>query len=86
MTQQPNDRTDLLLGGLGSLVVNLGFLLAAAGDQRILLLLFASIIAGGVMIFTERGGIGMGIILGAVVAVIAALVIAGIFDWSPIRG
>lgn len=86
MDTQPNDRLDLLKGGLGSLVVNLGFLLAAAGDQRILLLLFASIILGGIMLFTERGGVGMGIILGAVVAVIAALAIAGIFDWSPIRG
>ncbi|MFL6158500.1 MAG: hypothetical protein ACJ72D_20610 [Marmoricola sp.] len=81
---EPRDGHDLLVGGAVSLAVNLGFLLIAKGDQRILLLLFASVIFGLISLATPKGAYGMGVILGAIVAVVVALALAGFAHWSPL--
>ncbi|MCW2786532.1 MAG: hypothetical protein JWP74_3049 [Marmoricola sp.] len=86
MEHEYNEKIEMLKGGIVSFAANLGYLIIAAGDQRILLVIFLSIIAGGVLLFTPRGGIGFGILLGAVAAVIVALSLAGFDGLSPIRG
>jgi amino acid permease len=84
METEPRDGHDLLIGGAISMVLNLGFLLIAKGDQRILLLLFATVIVGLVSLATPKGAYGMGIILGAMVACVIALALAGFAHWSPL--
>ncbi|MCW2856740.1 MAG: hypothetical protein JWR52_2355 [Marmoricola sp.] len=85
METQSSDRIEMLKGGTISFAVNLAYLfLGPHGDQRILLMLFATIIAGGVLLFTPRGGLGMGFLLGAVAAVVVGLAGAGLLGWSPI--
>ena len=84
-TETPaSDRIEMLKGGTISFVVNLAYLLGGPGDQRILLMIFATIIAGGILLFTPRGGLGMGFVLGAMAAVVVALCCAGFLGWSPI--
>lgn len=75
-----SDRSDLLLGGLSSVVVNLLWILVAPGDQRIILVAVASVVLGTVMLAGDRtGAYGMGIIVGAMLAGVIglALVAAG---------
>jgi hypothetical protein len=78
-TTTASDRVDLAVGTLGSLVLNLGYLLLFHGDQRMLLLLFASAVVGmGMLLHETRGGIGMGILVGSGLAIAAALAILAI--------
>jgi len=79
-----SDRIELIRGAVPSLVINLGFLLLA-GDQRILLLLFFSVIGGIGLLLTPRGALGFGILLGAMAASIIGLGLAGFAGWSPIN-
>lgn len=81
-----SDRIELIKGALPSLVVNLGFLLIAKGDHRIMLLLFASTILGIGLLLTPRGALGFGILLGAIAAVVIGLCLAGFAGWSPLSG
>ncbi len=84
-TETPaSDRIEMLKGGAISFVVNLGYLLGGPGDQRILLMLFATIIAAVILLLTPRGALGMGFLLGAMAAVVVALSCAGFLGWSPI--
>ena len=80
-----SDRIELIKGSVPSFLINLGFLLIAKGDQRILLLLFASTIMGVGLLLTPRGALGMGIILGAIGASVVALSLAGFLGWSPLH-
>jgi hypothetical protein len=79
------DRIEMVKGAVPSLVINLGFLLIAKGDQRILLLLFASVVAGVGLLLTPRGALGMGLIIGAMGASVIALCLAGFLGWSPLH-
>lgn len=78
-----SDRIELLKGAVPSLVLNLGYLLVSWGDQRILLMLFASTLAGIILLLTPRGALGMGILLGAIGAVVIGLCLAGFAGWNP---
>lgn len=84
METEQSDRIELIKGAVPSLVVNLGFLLLAGGDQRIMLLLFASTIVGIALLLTPRGALGFGILLGAIGAAVIGLCLAGFAGWSPI--
>lgn len=84
METPQSDRIELIKGSVPSLLINLGFLLIAKGDQRIILLLLASVIAGVILLLTPRGALGMGIILGAMAASITALCLVGFLHWSPL--
>lgn len=84
METPESDRIELVKGAVPSLLVNLGFLLIAKGDQRILLLLFASTIIGIGLLLTPRGALGFGIILGAIAACVVALALVGFLHWSPL--
>lgn len=79
-----SDRIELVKGAVPSLLVNLGFLLIAKGDQRIILLLLASVVVGIVLLLTPRGALGMGIIVGAMAAAAVALALAGFLGWSDL--
>ncbi|HET6151509.1 MAG TPA: hypothetical protein VFE15_01060 [Marmoricola sp.] len=79
-----HDGKEMLVAGAISLVVNLGFLLIAKGDQRMILLLILTTVVGLVLLITPKGAYGMGAILGAIVAVIIALCLAGFAHWSPL--
>lgn len=69
-----NDRVDLAFGTAGSFLVNLGYLLVVHGDQRMLLMLFASALVGmGLLLSATKGAVGMGIIIGSGLAIAAAL-------------
>ena len=84
METAESDRIELVKGAVPSLLLNLGFLLIAKGDHRILLLLFASTIVGIGLLLTPRGALGFGILLGAIAAVVVALCLAGFAGWSPL--
>ncbi|MBO9521005.1 MAG: hypothetical protein J7518_05650 [Nocardioidaceae bacterium] len=85
-TDRSTDRLDLAVGTLGSLVANLGYLLIFHGDQRMLLLLFASAVVGmGLLLHETKGGIGMGILFGAGLAIAAALAILAIGPGSIVH-
>jgi O-antigen/teichoic acid export membrane protein len=84
METPESDRIELIKGALPSLVINLGFLLIAKGDQRMILLLIFSTVIGLVMLLTPRGALGFGIILGAIAAAVIALALAGFAHWSPL--
>jgi hypothetical protein len=80
------DRVDMAIGTAGSLVLNLGYLLLFHTDQRMLLLLFASAVIGmGLLLSEARGAVGMGILIGAGVAIAAALAIVAIGPGSIIH-
>lgn len=71
-----SDRSDLLLGGVCSLLVNVLWILIAPGDQRIILVAVASVVLGTVMLAGDRtGAYGMGIIVGAMAAGVVGLVL-----------
>lgn len=84
METPETDRIELIKGFVPSLLINLGFLLIAKGDQRMILLLLFSTIAGLVLLLTPRGALGFGIILGAIAAAVIALVLVGFAHWSPL--
>lgn len=80
------DRIDLAFGTVGSLVLNLGYLLLFHGDQRMLLLLFASAVVGmGLLLHETKGGIGMGILFGAGLAIAAALAVLAVGPGSIVH-
>lgn len=69
-----SDRADLVVGTLGSALLNLLYLLLFHDDQRIVLMLFATVLAGMLMLLSpSKGALGMGIILGAGVAIAVGL-------------
>lgn len=73
------DRVDMATGTLGSLVLNLGYLLLVHGDQRMLLMLFATVVIGMGLLFTEsKGAFGMGVLIGAGLAIASGLVLVAI--------
>jgi len=84
METAESDRIELVKGAVPSLVLNLGYLLIAKGDHRIMLLLFASTIVGIALLLTPRGALGFGILLGAIAAAVIGLCLAGFAGWSPL--
>ena len=85
METPESDRIELLKGAIPSLLINLGFLLIAKGDQRMILLLIFSTVAGLVLLLTPRGALGFGIIIGAILAAVIALALVGFAHWSPLH-
>lgn len=88
--QPDTSRGDLAIATVVSTLVNIGYILIAPGDQRILLVLMFSMVAGLVMLAGEKSGpYGMGIIFGvalaAVIAVVLALTGASPHDFVPNR-
>lgn len=89
-TERPADRVadrfDLTIGTVGALVLNLGYLLLFHGDQRMLLLLFASALIGmGLLLHETKGALGMGILIGSGLAIAAALAILALGPGSIIN-
>lgn len=80
-----NDRFDMAVGALASTVLNLGYLLLFHSDQRMLLLLFASVAIGMGLLLSDKGAVGMGMIIGAGVAIAAALAIVAVGPGSIIH-
>jgi hypothetical protein len=81
-TQDPtstHDRKDMALGAIGSLLLNVGYVLLFHADQRMLLMLFATILVGmGLLVTETKGAMGMGIIIGTGLSIAAALSIAAV--------
>ena len=84
METQSSDRIEMVKGGTISFAVNLAYLLVGFHDQRMLLVVFATVIAGGVLLLTPRGALGMGFLLGGVAAAAVGLCLVGFLGWSPI--
>jgi hypothetical protein len=61
---------EMTVGFVGSLVLNVGYMFVAYGDQRVILMLILTVV------------LGMGIVLGAAAAVVVVLALVGIFDWT----
>lgn len=71
-----SDRSDLLLAGFCSMLVNLFWILVAPADQRMILIALASVVLGLIMLIGEQtGAYGMGIIVGAMAAGVIGLVL-----------
>lgn len=71
-----SDLSDLFLGGVCSVLVNLLWILVAPGDQRIILVAVASVVLGTVMLAGDRtGAYGMGVIVGAMAAGVIGLIL-----------
>jgi len=88
--QPDTSRGDLAIATVISTLVNVGYFLIAPGDQRVLLVLMFSIVAGMIMLIGEKSGpYGMGVIFGAAAAcaIAVALVLAGVspHDFHPGR-
>ena len=87
-TQQPSpnssptptsDRVDLATGAAGSFLANSAYLLLMHKDQRMLLMLFASVLLGmGMLVTLRRGAMGMGIVIGAGASIAAALLFVAV--------
>ena len=78
--QQDTSRGDLAIAFVISTLVNVGYILIAPGDQRVLLFLMFSIVGGLIMLAGDSSGAyGMGLILGAAAAtaIVVALALAG---------
>lgn len=79
--QHDTSRGDMAIAFAISTLANLGYIAIAPGDQRVLVLLMISMVAGMVMLAGERTGpYGMGIIFGvaAAAAIAVALALAGV--------
>jgi len=75
--QQDTSRGDMAIATVISTLVNVGYFLVAPGDQRVLLFLMFSIVAGMIMLAGEKTGpYGMGVIFGAALAVAIAVALA----------
>ena len=88
--QPDTSRGDLAIATVVSTLVNVGYILVAPGDQRVLLVLMFSMVAGMVMLAGEKSGpYGMGTIFGvaAAIAISVALALAGAspHDFTPGR-
>jgi hypothetical protein len=80
------DRVDLAFGAAGSLLANMAYFLWRHGDQRMLLLLFATVVLGMGLLLTERrGALGMGILIGAALSIATALAVVAV-DGSIVPG
>src|SRR5437868_3186709 len=82
------DRGDLAIATVISTLLNVGYILIAPGDQRVLLLLMLSMVAGLVMLAGDKTApYGMGIIFGvaAAAAISVGLALAGLspHDFHP---
>ena len=79
--QQPDtSRGDLAIATVISTLVNVGYFLIAPGDQRVLVVLMVSVVAGMIMLAGQKTGpYGMGVIFGTALACViaVALVLAG---------
>ena len=85
MEQQTSRPTwqQLAIGFVISLVVNVGYIRAVHQDQRVLLMLFFTVLVGMLMLLgLESGAYGMGVIVGAAVAVLVVLALYLVLDWS----
>jgi len=89
--EQPDTSSgDLAIATVISTLVNVGYFLIAPGDQRVLVVLMFSVVAGMIMLVGEKTGpYGMGVIFGAAAAtaIALALVLAGAspHDFHPGR-
>jgi hypothetical protein len=86
--QQDTSRGDMTIAIVISTLVNVGYILIAPGDQRVLILLMFSTVAGMVMLAGEKSSpYGMGVIFGvaAAAAISVVLVLAGLspHDFHP---
>ena len=71
----------ILIGFVGSLAVNVAYGLLAPQDQRVVLMVFFTVLVGMVLLLGARtGAYGMGILLGAAGAV--AVVVTGVILWD----
>ncbi|RNL80925.1 hypothetical protein [Nocardioides marmorisolisilvae] len=89
-TPGDTSRGDLAIATVISTLVNIGYIFIAPGDQRVLLVLMFSMIAGLIMLAGDKTGpYGMGIIFGvalaAAIAVGLALAGASPHDFVPNR-
>jgi hypothetical protein len=81
--QPDTSRGDLAISFVLSTLVNVGYILIAPGDQRVLLFLMFSVVGGLVMLAGERSdSYGMGLILGAAAAAAIAVGLA-LAGFSP---
>lgn len=77
--QTTTDRVDMAIGFAGGFVLNLGYLLLFHQDQRMLLMLFASVLVGmGMLLTASKGAVGMGVLFGAGASIAAALIMLGV--------
>ena len=88
--QPDTSRGDLAIATVVSTLVNVGYILVAPGDQRVLLGLMFSTVAGMILLAGEKTGpYGMGLIFGvaAAAAISVALALAGAspHDFQPGR-
>jgi hypothetical protein len=82
-TTSPPTWQQMTIGFAISLVVNAGYMLLVHQDQRVLLMLFFTVLLGMGMLFgLKTGAYGMGVILGAAGAVVVVLAMYLSFDWS----
>ena len=81
-TERP-EWQDLLVGAAASFAVNAGYMLVGPHDQRVLLMLFFTVVVGmGLLLGRRSGPYGMGAILGAAASVVVLLTIGMIADWN----
>jgi hypothetical protein len=86
--QQDTSRGDMAIATVISTLVNVGYILIAPGDQRVLLVLMFSMVAGMVMLAGDKTSpYGMGVIFGvaAAIAISVGLALAGFspHDFHP---
>lgn len=75
--QPDTSRGDLAIATVISTLVNVGYILIAPGDQRVLLGLMFSMVAGMIMLAGEKTGpYGMGIIFGVALATAISVALA----------
>ena len=75
--QLDTSRGDLAIATVVSTLVNLGYILIAPGDQRVLIVLMISMVVGMVMLAGEKSGpYGMGLIFGVALAAAIAVGLA----------
>jgi hypothetical protein len=81
--ERDTSRGDMAISFVISTLVNVGYILIAPADQRILLFLMFSIVGGMIMLVGEKSGpYGMGLILGAAAATAIAVGLA-LAGFSP---
>ena len=75
--ERDTSRGDMAIATVVSTLVNIGYIFIAPGDQRVLLVLMFSMIAGMVMLAGDKTGpYGMGVIFGVALAVAIAVGLA----------
>jgi len=86
--EHDTSRGDLAIATVVSTLVNIGYIFIAPGDQRVLLLLMFSMVAGMIMLAGDKTApYGMGVIFGvaAAAAIAVGLALAGLspHDFTP---